>query len=192
MYHPHLRPLTTPLAVLLDLSARLHEQPPLNLNDLLPASLLRRVGSRTSNHASEPQADSALGSMANLLETPPIHVDQVAEAIITILDSHGEIRGPVDVKGMRDVIGWDGRREERRDAEIKVWPVSPATYSETYLTFLSGTDNNLVLLMSFLQLRPSNFRCPCFSGACVNLVVSRRTPATPSGLPHPRSTCKFQ
>ena len=44
--------------------------------------------------------------MANALVIPPIHVEQVAKAICYALDSRNGIRGIVDTRRMREVIGW--------------------------------------------------------------------------------------
>lgn len=126
MYHPHLRPLTTPLAVLLDISSRLHHKPPLDLYGILPSSILRSLAARpqggpnfTSPHSPSsptpaPAADvSSLESLANLLEVPPIHVDQVADAIVEVIRNRPDVSGPVGVEAMRNIIGW--RREGEED-----------------------------------------------------------------------------
>ncbi|CCM04620.1 uncharacterized protein FIBRA_06804 [Fibroporia radiculosa] len=81
IYHPHFRPLTSPIAALLDLSATLHSQVPQGLPT--PSALLRSL-SRTLPVTSYSQAlasSSSLDSMANAMTIPPIHVDHVAEAI---------------------------------------------------------------------------------------------------------------
>lgn len=49
---------------------------------------------------------SSFESMANALETPPIHVDHVADAIMIALDSRKSVRGVVGVQRMRELIGW--------------------------------------------------------------------------------------
>lgn len=126
MYHPHLRPLTTPLAVLLDISSRLHHKPPLGLYGILPSSILRSIASRPqggpnftspqgpSSPTPAPAADmSSLESLANLLEVPPIHVDQVADAIVEVIRNRPDVSGPVGVEAMRNIIGW--RREGEED-----------------------------------------------------------------------------
>lgn len=51
-------------------------------------------------------SSSALESVANALETPPIHVDHVADAIMVALNSTSGIRGAVGVRRMRELIGW--------------------------------------------------------------------------------------
>ena len=56
-----------------------------------------------------------MDAIANALTIPPIHVDHVAEAICAILDSSGNpIRGVVDVRRMRELIGWSDRTGEAR------------------------------------------------------------------------------
>jgi len=50
--------------------------------------------------------------MANAMTIPPIHVDHVAEAICVALDpARRDVSGVVDVKGMRELIGWTERPE---------------------------------------------------------------------------------
>ena len=50
---------------------------------------------------------SPLDSVANALAIPPIHVDHVAEAICIAADQERtDVRGVVDVQGMRHLIGW--------------------------------------------------------------------------------------
>jgi len=122
MYHPHLRPMTTPLAVLLDLSSRLHQNPPFNVRGALPSSILRSIapGSLSSvglqdNQNSSRVLPSSLDSFANLLEVPPIHVDQVAEAIVTVITNRPDVSGPVGVEAMRRIIGW---RNDRGHAAV--------------------------------------------------------------------------
>ncbi|KAG8954662.1 hypothetical protein FRC04_011095 [Tulasnella sp. 424] len=126
MYHPHLRPLTTPLAVLLDISSRLHHKPPLGLYGMLPSSILRSIASRPQggSNFTSPQSvssttpaasagdPSSLESLANLLEVPPIHVDQVADAIVEVIRNRPDVRGPVGVEAMRNIIGWRREGEE--------------------------------------------------------------------------------
>lgn len=158
MYHPHLRPLSTPLAAILDISANFHRSPPFNLPLPLPADVLRVLASRivTTHHAEEESwrqsaptprnirtsgeepewmSDSSaassshvpissLMSLANLLEIPPIHVDQVADAIIEAIRDP-EVRGPVGVDGMRELIGWhssSSRSELPANAELEPEP----------------------------------------------------------------------
>jgi hypothetical protein len=56
-----------------------------------------------------------MDAIANALTIPPIHVDHVAEATCAILDSSANpIRGVVDVRRMRELIGWSERTGEVR------------------------------------------------------------------------------
>lgn len=98
VYHAHHRPLTTPLAALFDFSATVHSRMPPTVPT--PSSVLRALSDQTGT--------SALESMANALTIPPIHVDHVAEAICTALDSSRlpAVSGVVGVKKMRELIGW--------------------------------------------------------------------------------------
>ncbi|KAI6045763.1 hypothetical protein EDC04DRAFT_2877149 [Pisolithus marmoratus] len=127
VYHAHQRPLISPFAALIDLSASLHAKIPTGVPT--PSSVLRKLGSKfssTSSSSSEaytrpPTYDtppsssssfpsglaSALNSMANALVIPPIHVDHVAEAICVALDPRRtDVKGVIGVKEMRDLIGW--------------------------------------------------------------------------------------
>ncbi|KAH9484347.1 MIOREX complex component 2 [Psilocybe cubensis] len=105
VYHAHIRPLTTPVAALLDLSATIHSKVPRSIPT--PSSVLRSLGA-SSTTAGDGQTTSALDSVANALSIPPIHVDHVADAICASLDSRNNVRGVVDVRRMRELIGWSG------------------------------------------------------------------------------------
>ncbi|RXW20897.1 hypothetical protein EST38_g4962 [Candolleomyces aberdarensis] len=112
VYHAHLRPLTTPIATVLDLSAAIHRKVPRTLPT--PSNLLRSLGASTTASSSESGSSSPLESIANALTLPPIHVDQVAAAIVATLDSESAVRGVVGVNRMRELIGWksDGESPE--------------------------------------------------------------------------------
>ncbi|KAH7921743.1 NAD(P)-binding protein [Leucogyrophana mollusca] len=113
VYHAHHRPLTSPLAALIDLSATLHENLPPNLPT--PSSILRSLGSAFPP-ASSPNSQatpSSLESMANALTIPPIHVEHVAEAICVALDPIKSVRGVVGVREMRELIGWSEKGEQQ-------------------------------------------------------------------------------
>ncbi|KAI6005631.1 hypothetical protein EDD15DRAFT_2384340 [Pisolithus albus] len=126
VYHAHQRPLVSPFAALIDLSASLHARIPAGVPT--PSSVLRMLGSKFSStsssssgaHTRPPIYDtppssstfpfglaSTLNSMANALTIPPIHVDHVAEAICVALDPRRtDVKGVVGVKEMRELIGW--------------------------------------------------------------------------------------
>ena len=106
IYHPHFRPLTTPVAALLDLSANLHSKMPQSVPG--PASLLRAVAGTVSRTPSPSLVSpSPLDSVANALTIPPIHVDHVAEAVCIAADAaRTDVEGVVDVQEMRRLIGW--------------------------------------------------------------------------------------
>ncbi|THH00429.1 hypothetical protein EW145_g7079 [Phellinidium pouzarii] len=108
VYHSHFRPLTTPIATLLDLSSTLHHAAPANMPT--PSSVLRALGSAFSPSPAESPAGidmepSPLASVANALSVPPIHVDHVAEAICKVIQDPS-VEGVVDVQRMRQLIGW--------------------------------------------------------------------------------------
>jgi len=100
IYHPHLRPITSPIAALASLSATIHEKAPSVLPT--PSRVLRALA---SNPPSPEQLPSALNAMANTFELQPIHLDHVAEAICKAIEQK-DIHGPVGLKKMRQLIGW--------------------------------------------------------------------------------------
>ncbi|KAL0946587.1 hypothetical protein HGRIS_012788 [Hohenbuehelia grisea] len=123
VYHAHYRPLTTPAAVLLDLSASLHAKVPRSLPT--PSSVLRTLGAAFSGRsASQMDASSPLESMANAMIIPPVHVDQVAAAIAIALDpTRTDVRGIINVRRMRDLIGWSDN-----SYEANVQPAQPRSF----------------------------------------------------------------
>ncbi|KAJ6596954.1 mitochondrial protein [Mycena vulgaris] len=103
VYHAHQRPLSTPAAALFDLSAGLHARLPAAVRSPLRAALaqLPPVSGETP---------SALVSVANALTTPPMHVDHVgAAAVRACVDA--EVRGVLEVRQMREAIGWGAAGE---------------------------------------------------------------------------------
>ena len=106
IYHPHFRPLTSPIAALLDLSASIHSHAPQGVPT--PATILQSLASSFSNQRSSPLISSSpLDSVVQALTIPPIHVDHVAEAICIAVDNtRPDVRGVVGVKEMRELIGW--------------------------------------------------------------------------------------
>lgn len=97
VYHPHLRPLTSPLAALLSASSTIHQKIA-PIETLTPASILRSLSNTTGL--------SSLDSVANALTIPPIHVEHVADAICIAIEDQ-MVRGLVGVKDMRRLIGWE-------------------------------------------------------------------------------------
>ena len=123
VYHAHLRPLTTPLAALLDISATLHQSAPPTLPT--PASILRALSS--SSFAPEESRDTGVAgipaSIANALTIPPIHVEHVAKAVVHAIEDE-TVEGVVGVRRMRGMLGFEdsvnGEREDReRRAEAE-------------------------------------------------------------------------
>jgi len=111
VYHAHHRPLISPLAALIDLSASVHASVPKGVPT--PSSLLRAVAHAfPSSHGSP--LSSPLHSIANALSIPPIHVEHVAEAICIALDPSKNVRGVVGVKEMKELIGWSEKGQEPR------------------------------------------------------------------------------
>ncbi|KAH9079529.1 mitochondrial protein [Lactarius deliciosus] len=79
VYHPHLRPYTAAMAALLDLSSTVQSK--LSRGMPTPSDILHRLSQTLVG------GPSALDSIARALSLPPIHVDQVAEAICIATDS---------------------------------------------------------------------------------------------------------
>jgi len=94
MYHPHQRPLSTPPAVALDISANIQSRLP----DPLKISTWGSIGSRS-------EIGPWTQSLANLLSIPPIHVDTVAKAICQSIENES-VRGVVGVDEMRRLTGF--------------------------------------------------------------------------------------
>jgi hypothetical protein len=107
VYHAHYRPLTSPVAALLDLSASLHAQAPEQIPT--PSKILRTLASLSGSSAAIPEEQRPpFESMANALTIPPIHVDHVGEASSIAVDvSRPDIFGSVGVQNMKRLIGWE-------------------------------------------------------------------------------------
>ncbi|KAG6874196.1 hypothetical protein C0995_003742 [Termitomyces sp. Mi166 len=114
VYHAHHRPLSTPAAVLFDLSATLHAKIPPTLPT--PSSILRYVGASLRHGSST--STSSLESIANALTIPPIHVDHVAMAVCATLSLDNPVRGVVGVRRMRELIGWAEHSREPRAGQV--------------------------------------------------------------------------
>ncbi|KAI0807557.1 NAD(P)-binding protein [Fomes fomentarius] len=114
IYHPHFRPIVSPVAALLDLSATMHAKAPAGFPT--PSGLLRALGSVLPRSTSAEQSvlpDSHLDALARALTLPPIHVDHVAEAICIAADStRTDVQGPYGVKEMRELIGWHQKGQQ--------------------------------------------------------------------------------
>ncbi|KAH9946090.1 NAD(P)-binding protein [Epithele typhae] len=114
IYHPHYRPLISPVAALLDLSATVHASLPAGLPT--PSNVLRTLGAVLPRSAAPGAValDTGFDAMARALTIPPIHVDHVAEAVCIAADNRRQdVRGPYGVKGMRELIGWHQRGQQQ-------------------------------------------------------------------------------
>jgi hypothetical protein len=97
VYHPHLRPYTAAVAALLDLSSTVQSNLPKGVPS--PSELLHELSNVLVGKP------STLDSVARALSLPPIHVDQVAEAICVAVDSErADVRGVYGVREMRALI----------------------------------------------------------------------------------------
>lgn len=116
MYHPHLRPLTTPIATLLSGASnvqRLLKSPDSPLSAFpTPSQVLHALGRSTPG--------SPFASMANALEIPPMHVDQVAQAIVLAIERPKEIvtNEVIGVREMRELIGWEWEAKVKAEANV--------------------------------------------------------------------------
>ncbi|KAH8926002.1 NAD(P)-binding protein [Atractiella rhizophila] len=108
IYHAHLRPASTPPAVLTDLSSYVQTHLPLPLKANSLASIFFEKPAQ--------ELPSVAKSMANLLSIPPIHVDHVAMAACIAIEREG-IEGVVDTQKMRELVGFG---EEQREGEQNV------------------------------------------------------------------------
>ncbi|OBZ75999.1 GTP:AMP phosphotransferase AK3, mitochondrial [Grifola frondosa] len=94
IYHPHIRPIISPVAALLDLSATIHNKIPAGIPT--PGGILRSLGAALpiGAHPQSLVSSSPLDAIANALTIPPIHVDHVAEAICIAVDNkRPDVRG---------------------------------------------------------------------------------------------------
>ncbi|EIW85140.1 NAD(P)-binding protein [Coniophora puteana RWD-64-598 SS2] len=111
IYHPHYRPLTSPLAALLDFSANVHAAVPKSVPT--PSSILRALDALAPASPDSSLSTSSLRSMSNALIVPPIHVEHVAGAICRVIDPASDIKGVVGVGKMRELVGWSNKQESR-------------------------------------------------------------------------------
>ncbi|KZT70160.1 NAD(P)-binding protein [Daedalea quercina L-15889] len=119
IYHPHFRPLTSPVAAMLDLSATIHRKVPPGLPT--PSGFLRSLASTFPSPPApqSPVSTSPLESMANALTIPPIHVDHVAEAICIAADTRRvDVHGVVGVAEMRELIGWSQKGQAQASTHV--------------------------------------------------------------------------
>ncbi|KAJ7109437.1 hypothetical protein C8R44DRAFT_634992 [Mycena epipterygia] len=110
VYHAHQRPLATPAAALIDLTAALHARLPNAVRTPLRAALARLPP--VSQHTPSP-----IVSVANAFTTPPMHVDHVGAAAVQAC-VNGGISGVLGVKEMREAIGWG--ENEAQSAESRL------------------------------------------------------------------------
>ncbi|KAM0756313.1 NAD(P)-binding protein [Meredithblackwellia eburnea MCA 4105] len=98
IYHPHINPMSTIPATLIDASSRLQSK--------LPHSFRISQHFRATDELPGAFASSALSSMASLATIPPIHVDTIGEAVRRAVEDDS-ISGVLDVKRMRKMQGFD-------------------------------------------------------------------------------------
>ena len=126
IYHPHYRPIISPVAALLDLSATLHAKLPAGFPT--PGAVLRTLGAVLPRPAG--LMDSPLNAMARALTIPPIHVDHVAEAVCIAVDAaRGDVRGPYGVAEMRELIGWHQKGQGQQHGQADHGAVGAHTRS---------------------------------------------------------------
>jgi len=97
VYHPHLRPYTAVMAALLDFSSTMQSKLPRGVPG--PSDVLHGLSQTLVGRP------STLDSIARALSLPPIHVDQVAEAICVAVDNERpDVQGVYGVREMRELI----------------------------------------------------------------------------------------
>lgn len=96
IYHPHLRPISSPMAALASLSATVHKNAPSFVPT--PSRILRSL---SPSSASE-EIPHSLHSLADTLELAPIHLDHVGAGICEAIESK-DVRGVVSVENLRDL-----------------------------------------------------------------------------------------
>lgn len=96
--------MTSPVAALLDFSASLHAKAPSGLPT--PSRVLRSLAGAGPGAGVGSFHPSSFDALANAVSIPPIHVDHVGEAVALAADVATDVRGPLGVKEMRDLIGW--------------------------------------------------------------------------------------
>ncbi|KAI0721060.1 NAD-P-binding protein [Cerioporus squamosus] len=112
VYHPHFRPIVSPVAALLDLSATIHAKAPAGFPT--PSAVLRTLGSMLPL-----LPDTDFDAIARALTIPPIHVDHVAEAVCIAADiTRPDVRGPYGVERMRELIGWHQKGQQQASAHV--------------------------------------------------------------------------
>ncbi|KAI0636938.1 NAD-P-binding protein [Trametes polyzona] len=118
IYHPHFRPIISPIAALLDLSATIHAKAPEGFPT--PSAVLRTLGGLLPRPARpDLTPDSPLHALARSLTIPPIHVDHVAEAVCIAADNaRSDVRGAYGVAEMRELIGWYQKGQKTDAAHV--------------------------------------------------------------------------
>ncbi|KIJ44035.1 hypothetical protein M422DRAFT_228655 [Sphaerobolus stellatus SS14] len=99
IYHPHLRPISSPMAALMDLSATIHNKAPSIIPT--PSRILRAL----SSDRPEGELPDAARALAETMELPPVHLDHVADAICKSIEDPA-IHGVVGLKRIRKLVGW--------------------------------------------------------------------------------------
>jgi hypothetical protein len=97
IYDPQIRPPSAIPAALLGASASLQSRLPVPLRAYTGSSIFSALTSRYSS--ARPDLPSASESIANLLSTPPVHVETVAEAVCRSIETPS-VRGVVGVRDM--------------------------------------------------------------------------------------------
>lgn len=109
IYHPHLRPISSPVAALLDAAGSVHKL----LGALSPVDMLSRlISSNGEPLTAQNNVNNTLSSIKRAVDIPPIHVDHVGEAVCEAI-ARDDITGPLTVWDMRRLLGWTDQSNDR-------------------------------------------------------------------------------
>ncbi|GAA96779.1 uncharacterized protein L969DRAFT_54435 [Mixia osmundae IAM 14324] len=121
IYHPHIRPISTLPAAMLDLSATIQSKLPVPLRASAGAAIFASLLPASTRNDLPPSAFS----MSNLLSIPPIHVDTLAEAACRAIADES-IEGALGVQAMRDLVGWNTRSNTESEQRASEETQTPA------------------------------------------------------------------
>lgn len=115
MFDYDTRPITRLPTTLLKLSTAIQETLPSPFRAQTLSKLLSSVGDSYNPSASSDTPPNH-ASLANLLSTPPLHVDVVAEAITRAIELP-QIDGVLDVQDMRSMVEGKGTGDHTYSAQ---------------------------------------------------------------------------
>lgn len=111
IYHPHFRPISSPLAAAIAGVGSVHKA----LGNLAPFKILANIAPKSRDADA---LDTPVHSVERMLSIPPIHVDHVGEAACASIED-GSVSGPVGVWDMRRLLNW--RDDEHKGANVDTY-----------------------------------------------------------------------